>query len=161
MTARAAVDASPLIFLARAGHLELLRDAAEEVVVPDLVAREINARGSEDPTARALMESPWLLRAGAIAIPTSVAAWDLGPGESAVIAWALAHRPARAVIDDLAGRRCAETHGIPLRGTLGIVLLARRRGRIPSARAVLTTLRGAGMFLSDRVLDAALAEVGE
>jgi predicted nucleic acid-binding protein len=87
----------------------------------------------------------------------------VGPwsGESAVLSWALAHRPARAIIDDLSGRRCAEAHGIPLRGTLGIVLLAKVRRQIPSARAMLAELRKAGMYLSDRVVDAALAEIGE
>lgn len=158
----AVVNASPLIYLARAGHLELLRIAAAEVLVPDAVADEILARGPGDPTACALAaSSQWLRVTEAPAPPPSILAWDLGPGESAVLALALARRPARAVVDDLAGRRCAEALGIPLRGTLGVVLLARQRGAIPNARAVLGTLRAAGMYLSDRVLNAALAEVGE
>ena len=41
-------------------------------------------------------------------------------GESTVLAWALAHPGARAIIDDLHGRRCAEALGIPLRGTVGL-----------------------------------------
>jgi hypothetical protein len=74
---------------------------------------------------------------------------------------AASRRPTRAIIDDLSGRRCAEAHGVPLRGTLGTVLLAKMRGKIPSARAVLAELRAAGMYLSDRVVGAALAEIGE
>ncbi|HVG22421.1 MAG TPA: DUF3368 domain-containing protein, partial [Blastocatellia bacterium] len=66
-----------------------------------------------------------------------------------------------AIIDDLAGRRCAGVFGIPVRGTLGLILMAKRRGNIPAARPVLESLRQSGMYLSDRVLDEALALIGE
>jgi predicted nucleic acid-binding protein len=41
------------------------------------------------------------------------------------------------------------------------VLIAKRRGIIPAARPVLENLRHAGMYLSDRVLNQALALIGE
>lgn len=78
-----------------------------------------------------------------------------------MISCALADPHSTVVMDDLAGRRCAQAHGLPVRGTLGIVVGARRRGEIPSARRVLADLRAAGMYLSDSVLETALAEVGE
>lgn len=78
-----------------------------------------------------------------------------------MIAWALAHPEARAIIDDLQGRRCAESLGIPLRGTVGLVLRARRAGLIPLARDALERLRQSGMYLSDRICAEVLREVGE
>jgi predicted nucleic acid-binding protein len=48
-----------------------------------------------------------------------------------------------------------------VRGTLGLVLVARRRGVIPAARPVVERLRRSGMYLSDRVCDRALALIGE
>ena len=50
---------------------------------------------------------------------------------------------------------------LPLRGTLGLVLLAKKRRLIPAARPVMERLREAGLYLSDRTLDEALALVGE
>ncbi|MBN1605164.1 MAG: DUF3368 domain-containing protein, partial [Polyangiaceae bacterium] len=147
--------------LCRAGLSDLLRQAAEVVVVPASVAREILARGSRDQTAGVLTHSPWLEQIEDPVIPPSILAWDLGSGESAVLAWALAHPGARAVIDDLQGRRCAESLGISLRGTLGLVLRARRTGVIESAREALDRLRAGGMYLSDRIVSEVLAEVGE
>ena len=65
------------------------------------------------------------------------------------------------IVDDLAARRCAATLGIPVRGTLGFILTAKKRGVIPEARPVLEKLRQSGMYLSDRILNQALALIGE
>ncbi len=160
MAERAAVNASPLILLARGGLAPLLQLTGPEVVVPLPVAEEIRRRGPGDPTLRALVESPWLIVAE-VSVPPLIQAWDLGPGESAVLAWAHAHPGALAVLDDLAARRCATALGIPVRGTLGLVILAKQRGEIPAARPVVEALRRGGLYLSDAVLNAALALVGE
>ena len=66
-----------------------------------------------------------------------------------------------AIIDDGPARRCAEILGIPLSGTLGLVMTAKRRGMIPAARPVIATLKQHGMFLSEQAMDRALALVGE
>jgi predicted nucleic acid-binding protein len=135
--------------------------AGDEVFVPDVVADEIRARGPADPTVMALAATAWLTAVKTPPISPAILAWDLGPGESSVLAFAQARPGCRAVIDDLQGRRCAEALGVPLRGTLGLVLRAKRDGIVPAARPVLDRLRAAGMFLSDAVLNRALATIGE
>lgn len=85
----------------------------------------------------------------------------LGAGESSVLAFAYQHAGVEAIIDDLAARKCAAGLGIPVRGTLGIVLVAKKRGLIPSARAVMEDLIQAGLYLSRRDLDDALGRVDE
>jgi len=66
-----------------------------------------------------------------------------------------------AIIDDLAGRKCADYLNIPVRGTLGIVLVSKKRGVIPKARPVMESLIRSGLYLSRPVLDEALKRVGE
>jgi predicted nucleic acid-binding protein len=156
-----AVNASPLIFLTRADLVDLLQLAAPAIAVPAPVAEEIRRRGPTDPAARALERTSWLLHVEVPAVPSAIASWDLGPGESSVLAWCTAKPGVEAIIDDLSGRRCAEALGIPVRGTLGLVLLGKRRGRLRAARPVLESLRQAGMYLSDRVMNRALQLVGE
>lgn len=160
MDDRPAVNASPLIFLARSSLVDLLQVAGPQIVVPSPVAEEIDRRGSGDPTAAALARTSWLVVVDPPPPPV-IQAWDLGAGESAVITWAHTHPGTQAILDDLAGRRCAAALGIPVRGTLGPVLAAKQRGLIREARPVLDELRRGGMYLSDRILDRALAEVGE
>jgi predicted nucleic acid-binding protein len=156
-----AVNASPLIFLTRADLLDLLQLVAAEIAVPVPVADEIRRRGPRDPAARALDGTSWLRVVDPPAIPATIQVWDLGPGESSVLAWCAVRPGVEAILDDLSGRRCAEALGIPVRGTLGLVLLAKRRGRLPAARPVLESLRQAGMFLSERVMNHALRMVDE
>lgn len=103
MSEAAIVNASPVIYLSRTRYLDLLQLAAPEISIPQQVAEEIQARGPEDPAARAITETPWIREVDVPKVPAEVLAWDLGPGESAVIAWALRHPGCLAVIDDLEG----------------------------------------------------------
>ncbi len=106
------------------------------------------------------MKTQWLVITGNPEIPEIIQTWGLGVGESSVIALAL-ENSCEAVIDDLAGRRCATSLGLPLRGTLGIVLAAKNRGLIPRARPVMEDMIIKGLYLSRAVLDNALKRVGE
>lgn len=161
MAERAAANASPLIFLSRAGLIDLLQLISSEVVIPETVAAEILRRGPSDLTAQAIAGTPWLVVVQTPPVPLQIQAWGLGLGESSVLAWAQAHPGTEAILDDLAARRCAAVFGIPVRGTLGLVLAAKQRGRIPAARPILLQLKQAGMYLSDRVMNQALALIGE
>jgi len=156
----AVVNASPLIYLTGAGQLDLLRLAGDEIVVPRAVADEVGCWGTDDPVARALDQRTWLKTVPNPSVAPSIQAWDLGAGETAVLSYALLEHAA-AILDDRAGRRCALAHRIPLRGTLGLVLLARKRGKIHAARPLVERLREEGMYLSDAVINRALTLVGE
>ncbi|MCW5796794.1 MAG: DUF3368 domain-containing protein [Blastocatellales bacterium] len=125
------------------------------------MAEEIQRRGVNDITAQIIGKTHWLQVIETPPAPPIIRGWDLGIGESAVLSWAYAYPGTEAIVDDLAARRCAAALGIPVRGTLGLVLIAKRRGEIAEARPVLEDLRRAGMYLSDRILNLALKEVGE
>jgi predicted nucleic acid-binding protein len=152
---------SPLVFLVRADLLEILREGTSEVVVPVAVLRELEAHGYDDPTVRAIRSVDWITAIAEPEIAPEIAAWDLGPGESAVLSLAKSEPAAWAVIDDGEARRCARSLGIHVIGTLGLVLLAKRVGRITLARPVVDQLRASGMYLSDVVMNLALERVGE
>lgn len=151
------VNASPLIFLGNAGQLDLLRAiGASRVIMPQSVFEEVTSSVHNDPAARSVAESNWIEQAGPVEIPPSVIEWDLGPGESSVIAVALTISGARPVIDDLTGRRCALALGLDVVGTLGVVIAAYRYGHIDNPRQVMLDLRASGMWLSDAVIERAL-----
>ena len=83
-------------------------------------------------------------------------------GEAEAIALARELRADRLLIDERRGRKLAAQEGISVIGLLGVILLARRNGLIPSARALLLRLDlEAGMYLSLDLRDEALRTVGE
>lgn len=94
-------------------------------------------------------------------IPESVAIEIRKKSETSVLAYAYHHPGTEAIIDDLAGRKCALSLQIPVRGTLGIVLAAKKRGLISQARPVLEHLLRSGLYLSQPILDEALRRVAE
>ena len=91
MAESAVVNASPLIFLSRAGLIDLLQLISAEVIVPESVATEIEVRGRHDPTAQTLANTSWLVVTQTPQVPAQIQAWGLGPGESSVLTWAHSH----------------------------------------------------------------------
>ncbi len=155
------VNASPLILLAKARHLELLRVGGLEVRVPDAVIAEVEAHGIDDPAAVAVRSAAWLQVVPTPTIPDRVASWSLGAGESGVLAVALEIPDCEVILDDRAARRCASVLGLPARGCVGLVLAGKTAGAIPAARPVLEALLRAGLYLPPDFVDEALKRVGE
>jgi uncharacterized protein len=156
-----AVNSSPLILLGKVARLDLLTALAERVVVPQAVILELNAKTGQDWLGRAVMSHPGIELADDLPIPEHVDRWNLGAGEAAVLAFCLANSGFRAVLDDLRGRRCAQACAIPLFGTLGVIVEARKRQLIPAARPLLEAIRAAGYYIDEPLVAAALRQVGE
>jgi predicted nucleic acid-binding protein len=155
------VNASPLIVLAKSGFLDLMRVLGDPVLVPTAVVQEIQQPGHNDPAAQALGQTSWIQVVDPGFAPAVLQSFGLDAGEEAVLTWALANPGAEALLDDQAARRCARALGIPHRGCLGLVIVARQQGIIPVARSVLESLRQVGLRLTDRIMNQALKLVGE
>ena len=65
------------------------------------------------------------------------------------------------LIDDLAGRRAAARLDVPVIGSAGALLLAKRRGRIDLVRPTLDALLHGGLRLSTRLYRDILTRAGE
>jgi len=66
-----------------------------------------------------------------------------------------------AVLDDFEARQCARALGVPVTGTLGVILRAKKSGLIPAARPLLEELLRRGLYLSKDLVEQSLREVGE
>ncbi len=161
MPTRRIVNASPLILLTKIGQIELLDAEGVNVVVPTPVLQEVSNLDPSDPVVRAIHDAGWSIVTPSGPIPASFGRWKLDSGEGSVLTLALESPGCEVVIDDRAGRRCAEAHRISLLGTVGLVILAKRLGRIAEARRIIDDLRRAGLYVKDDVIAEALKQAGE
>jgi predicted nucleic acid-binding protein len=145
----------------RIDRLDLLVSLTKLLGVPEAVIREIQAGSDRDGTANKIKGLASILQVDDRPVPDQIRSWDLGVGESQVLAHGLELPGSEVVLDDLAARRCARSLGLSMIGTLGIVVLCRHRGVISAARPVMETLREAGLRLKPALMDEALAKVGE
>jgi predicted nucleic acid-binding protein len=154
-------DTSPLQYLHQPNLLRILPALAEQVIVPPAVAKELEAGhwlGVGLPDVTAL---DWI----ALRQPTSEAALplvtDLGPGETEVLMLALESPEAVAVLDDALARRMAETLGLRLTGTLGLLLDAKRAGLVEVVAPLLDELQALRFRLAPHTRAAVLRLAGE
>jgi predicted nucleic acid-binding protein len=159
------VNASPLIHLARVSLLDLLRgkDQAVEVVVPFTVVEEVMRGARHDPTASLVEQATrdWLTIVPLRPPHPEIDQTRIDAGEIAVLSVALAAPGATVVIDDRAARMEADRLGIPMTGTLRLLLDAKGFGIIPSVQDPLDRLRSHGMRLSDAIIREILRQAGE
>jgi predicted nucleic acid-binding protein len=158
---RVVLNASPLICLFKSGLADLLPALFQEVLVPEAVLKEVMAEGKTDFARESIISQKWIRRLTDIPIDPRVTAWDLRQGESAVLSFALRDTDCWAVMDDREARRCSMSLGCRFIGTLGIIVLAKKKGIINSVRDSLKKLRGAGFWLSDTLVEEICRRAGE
>ncbi|MBP1922156.1 putative nucleic acid-binding protein [Halorubrum alkaliphilum] len=137
------LDATPLIYLAKAEQLDIIETLDEPRVVPKAVHHEVVTagveRGYDDARRIERAVEADLLDIVTVDLDESAVADRLQrhPGLSdadvAVLACADA-RDAVAVMDESAGRSAAEVEGIETRGTAYLVLSAVKRGAMTPER---------------------------
>lgn len=131
-------DTGPLSHFAKAGWLGVLKAVAgnSRAVIPDAVVAELETGSRTDPRLQAILDADWIehhvlttdTEARAFTrFSSALASGKRNLGEAAVLALAET-LPGVAVIDDAAGRKAAQAHGIPLRPTLTLLCDALREG---------------------------------
>jgi predicted nucleic acid-binding protein len=93
------VNASPLILFARIGWLDLIERLAPATLIPNAVIEEVRAGQVKDRTAAVALEWAEQDRVADLSLGASIEHWDLGLGESQVIANSV-RAPRWAVLDD-------------------------------------------------------------
>jgi uncharacterized protein len=158
-------DTSPVSALVVMGWLDWLRRRWQVVHVPEMVWQELRRRSSpadwetlEDARCKGWLQVVTV----ADFPPLPPQAADLHAGECEALALAMELQAEWLLMDEREGRLVAQSMGIKVTGTVGIVLWAKTEGLIPSVREALKELRRqAGFFLKDELIEAAAREAGE
>ena len=159
-------DTSPLFYLAKLNHLELLRDLYGKVHIPPEVWRETLAGGRLVPELAPLFLAAktdgWLVIEELWTAITDSEILALDAGECEAIGLARQLGATLLVIDEKRGRAVATRFGLTVTGTLGVLVSAKQRGWIPTLKTELSKLRHETDFRFSEELEVfALQLVGE
>ncbi|MCK0506045.1 DUF3368 domain-containing protein [Aromatoleum anaerobium] len=155
-------DSGPLIALARLELLRLLPSHFDEVLVPDEVFAECTIQ-PQRLGARAILAAreSGLFECVAVTGTAQFAADHLlGRGEAAALILAR-DRACPALVDERKGRRVAQQLGIPVVGTVGILLAARQAGNVDALSPLFDALAAFGYRVPADLMREALRRAGE
>lgn len=149
MSIAAVVDSTCLIALERIGRLDVLSALLQPICAPPAVVTEF---GSHPEWLTVLSPA----NSGTISALKII----VDAGEAEVIA--LAHElGCRVILDDRKARMVAQRLGIPVTGTVGLLLKAKRTGIIPSLLPMLDALDAHHFHVSRALREEVLRLAGE
>lgn len=153
-------NAGPLIALARINELSLFPALFGHVKIPEAVLREITE--ADRVGAEQMARADWI-RTTPVANTTAVSLLrdDLDSGESEAIILAIEQEADLFLIDEARGRRIADARGLPVAGTLGILLRAKKAGIVDEVSSRLQLLLASRFRMSERLYEQVLALADE
>ena len=124
-------NASPLINMARIGHLNLLPRIFGRLLVPEAVWREVVLEGENHPGAKEIRQADWIEQA-TVSNRQLVHSLrqELDAGEAEAIALAVEMNADWLLMDERLGRQTARHFGLGYIGLIGILKVAKKRGEI-------------------------------
>lgn len=147
------VNATPLIALSLIDRLELLRTMFDEVIIPTEVYDEVVILGRGKPGAATVARATWLhVMPSETVLAVEPMLMGLDAGEMAVLLLSQQMSPDWVIIDERQARRVAMAMGLPVKGTLGILLAAALAGFLTRQEVLedLQKLLSAGIRISPR-----------
>jgi predicted nucleic acid-binding protein len=151
-------NTTPLINLVGVRHLDLLPALYGTITIANAVHNEyVAGKSPADPDLGALT---WLHIAPDVPRHVSLPP-QLGAGEAATLSLALAVNARAVLLDEAYGRRIAQALGLPVVGTLGVLLAAKQAGHLPAVGPVIDDMIRQGRRISQRLRAQLLRAAGE
>ena len=157
-------NSSPLIGLAAINLLTLLRSLYTIIHIPEAVYHEVAVEGAGRPGAKGVAAATYIHRhtvTNRRAVNKLMVTAKLEAGESEAIVLALSLKATQIILDERAARRYAKARHLPVIGTLGILLQAKRKGLIPSVQQPMDKLIKFGLHIHPTVYQTILRSADE
>jgi len=144
-------NTTPFIALASINRIELMRELFETISVPEAVIEEIRAGGPIKVPDLTLLK--WIEVISNMTTHKHKLLYQLDYGERNVILNALKLKADLVLIDDRIARNIAEYMGLHVKGTLGVLVDAKRKGLITSFKKMALEMRENGIRFSLRLIE--------
>ncbi len=158
----AVADASFVIGVSVCGQWETLEALVKTLIIADAVWEEVVEQGEGKPGQKELQQATFVERRSISNINAGVmltATLDKGEAQPLVLATELG--VTTVFMDDLRGRKIAQSVGLQTIGVAGFLLLAKNKKRIQEVRPFLLQLHQKGFRLSGKLVNEILKTAGE
>ncbi len=159
MTLTVASNSTPLIALSKIGRFHIIEELFQSITIPEAVFDEVAGDTQNRPGCEQVSGAEWIrVKKIGNLLSSDFLKINLDAGEAEAITLAKEIKADLLLIDDRAGRKVAGAVGIPVTGTVGI-LLRYYKGDKTAFKAALDELIAKGFRLSKaeyaRILDMA------
>jgi predicted nucleic acid-binding protein len=154
-------DTSPVTYLIQAGHLSLLRELFSEGIIPTEIFRELQAAPVNFPSLTVEMDEGWIqVQSPSEQLPFTLSK-DLDAGEAEAIALALEMGADLVLMDEHHGTLIARKLNLRVFGLLAVLVEAKQKGLITTAKPLLDKLIQSGFRVSPNLYKQILLQVNE
>lgn len=156
------VNTTPLIALSHVGQLSILQDLYGKIIIPEAVYRELSVK-ADSICKRAVDGALDWIRVEKIQNQMAKAMYktQLHEGEVEVMILSKEMGADVVIIDDANAKKHAKYLGLPVTGTLGVLIKAKQEGYIEELKPILYQMIEHGIYISNNLVEMCLKQVGE
>ncbi len=156
------VNTTPLIALSHVGQINLLKELYGEIIIPEAVYEELSVK-AESVCKKAVDSSLDWIRVEKIKnlMAREMYKTQLHDGEVEVMILSKEIRADVVIIDDANAKKYAKYLKLPVTGTLGVLIRAKREGYIDRLEPILRQMVERGIYISQNLIELCLKQTGE
>lgn len=156
------VNTTPLIALSHVGQLDILKKLYGEIIIPEAVYRELSVK-KDSICKKAVDRALDWIQVDKIKNQMAKAMYktQLHDGEVEVMILAKEIAADVVIIDDANAKKHAKYLGLPVTGTLGVLIKAKQNGYIDELKPVLQQMVENGIYISQNLVELCLKQAGE
>jgi len=155
-------NSSTLIALARIGHLDILQEQVDVLVIPRAVYEDVVIKGIGKPGAADVKEAGWIDKGEAVdreSVQELNTILDLGESEATVLAKEI--KADMIILDEEKAREIAISKGLKVIGLVAFLIYAKEKGWIMEVKPLLDELKVKGFFMGEDLYSDVLQKVKE
>lgn len=151
-------NTGPILALAHIGQFDLLRQLFGKVFIPPAVQAEVK----DETSVAALTTADWFtIQSVQDTLAVQLLREDFDAGESEVMILAKELSADLVLIDERAATRKARAIGLQVIGTLGVLLLGKKTGRLATIKPLLDRLHELDFHMSTDLYEQVIQDAGE
>ncbi len=155
-------DSGPIIALSKINQLNILKHYFGKIHISDAIYNELVKKGKGMFGSKEVEKADWIKAAKVKdEVAVKVLELELDRGEAETIILGNELKADLILLDESIARRIARLLNLKVKGTIGILVLAKKDNIIKKLKPILNELRAKGVWISDEVYDEALNLAGE